>query len=163
MHHNQWRELFLPTTVSLKTWLIFGFVETWHSKVPASVALVNFNLRVFCPRLKQHLTFYHAFSFSAATGKIINYKIYCASKIIKLLKPAAFYMLKTVKVFKQIQLEKQFLCLLLMQKWESIYLNWLYKRGFVLLFSYLYSNVRKPFNCRCKVVKPGLSIYSQCD
>ena len=41
-----------PTTVSLKTWLILGLVDTWHSKVPASVAFVNFSFNVFCPRLK---------------------------------------------------------------------------------------------------------------
>ena len=45
---------YLPTTVSLKTWLIFGFVETWHSKLPASEALENFNFNVFCPRLNNY-------------------------------------------------------------------------------------------------------------
>ena len=44
---------FIPTTVSLNIWLILGFVETWHSKFPASVALVNFSFKVFCPRLKK--------------------------------------------------------------------------------------------------------------
>ena len=43
----------LPTTVNWNIWLIFGFVETWHSKLPASVALVNFSFKVFCPRLKK--------------------------------------------------------------------------------------------------------------
>ena len=84
--------LFLPTTLSSKTWLIFGFVETWHSKVPASVALVNFNLRVFWPRLQQHLTFYHAFSFTAAIRE--NNQLLCDQY--------PFYMLKTVKSVKQI-------------------------------------------------------------
>ena len=43
----------LPTTVSLNVWLILGFVETWHSNFPASVALVNFSFKVFWPLLKK--------------------------------------------------------------------------------------------------------------
>ena len=46
-----WWESELPTTLSLKTWLILGLVDTWHSNCPASLALVNLSLRVFCPRL----------------------------------------------------------------------------------------------------------------
>ena len=43
-----WR---LPMMLSLKIWLILGFVDTWQSKLPASDALVNFSFSVFCPRL----------------------------------------------------------------------------------------------------------------
>ena len=46
-----WWESELPTTLSLKTWLILGLVDTWHSNFPASLALLNLSLRVFCPRL----------------------------------------------------------------------------------------------------------------
>ena len=44
-------EGYLPMMLSLKIWLILGFVDTWQSKLPASDALVNFSFSVFCPRL----------------------------------------------------------------------------------------------------------------
>ena len=50
--HNVMLCLHSPTTVSSKTWLILGFVETWHSKSPASEAFVNLSLSVFWPRLR---------------------------------------------------------------------------------------------------------------
>ena len=51
--YRYWYKVCLPTTVSVNIWLILGFVETWHSKFPASEALLNFSFRVFCPRLKK--------------------------------------------------------------------------------------------------------------
>ena len=42
----------IPMMFSLKIWLIFGLVETWQSKLPASDAFVNFSFNVFWPRLK---------------------------------------------------------------------------------------------------------------
>ena len=46
------QQLHSPTTVSSKTWLILGLVDTWHSKSPASEAFVNLSLSVFWPRLR---------------------------------------------------------------------------------------------------------------
>ena len=54
--------IYSPTTVSLKTWLILGFVETWHSKSPASEAFVNLSLRVFWPRLRLIHVLFQTFS-----------------------------------------------------------------------------------------------------
>ena len=48
---NSLLEGYLPMMLSLKIWLILGFVDTWQSKLPASDALVNFSFSVFCPRL----------------------------------------------------------------------------------------------------------------